>query len=60
MTTSKLLELEYRKIYEMARGLSTGVCLPKQYTKNLGIKGGDFVKISQEGRRIVIEKVQEN
>jgi hypothetical protein len=59
MTSSKVLELEYRKVYDMAHGLSTGLCLPKHYTKNLGIKGGDFVKISQEGRRIVIEKAED-
>jgi antitoxin component of MazEF toxin-antitoxin module len=59
MTSSKVSELEYRKVYEIAQGLSTGLCLPKNYTQNLGIKGGDFVKISQEGQRIIIEKVRE-
>ena len=59
MISSKILQLEYRKVYEMAQGLSTGVCLPKNYTKDLDIKSGDFVKISQEGRRIIIEKAKE-
>jgi antitoxin component of MazEF toxin-antitoxin module len=59
MTSSKVLELEYRKVYDMAHGLSTGICLPKHYTRNLGIKSGDFVKISQVDQRIVIEKAQQ-
>ena len=58
MRSSKGLELEIRKVYDMAHGLSTGVCLPKHYARNLGIKSGDFVKISQVDQRIVIEKVQ--
>jgi antitoxin component of MazEF toxin-antitoxin module len=59
MTSSKVSELEYRKVYEMAQGLSTGLCLPKHYAQNLGIKSGDFVKVSQEGQRIIIEKAHE-
>ena len=32
------------------------VVLPKEYAINLGVGKGDFVKISQEQNRIVIEK----
>ena len=58
MRSSKGLELEIRKVYDMAHGLSTVVCLPEHYARNLSIKSGDFVKISQVDERIVIEKVQ--
>jgi antitoxin component of MazEF toxin-antitoxin module len=51
-------ELEYRRVYGMARGLSIGICLPRQYMRNLSITSWDLVKIHQEEDRIVIEKAQ--
>jgi hypothetical protein len=35
---------------------SFSIVLPKQYAIDLGIGRGDFVKVSQEQNRIVIEK----
>ena len=32
------------------------VVLPKQYAINLGVGRGDFLKVSQEENRIIIEK----
>jgi len=43
----------------MAGGISLGICLPKEMTISLSIRQGDFVKIIQEQKRIVIEKINE-
>ena len=43
----------------MANGNSLGICLPKGMTVKLSIRHGDFVKVSQDQERIVIEKVNE-
>jgi antitoxin component of MazEF toxin-antitoxin module len=43
----------------MANGNSLGICLPKEFTVNLSIVHGNYVKVSQEQERIVIEKVNE-
>jgi antitoxin component of MazEF toxin-antitoxin module len=51
-------EKEYR-----ADGLvgaaSLCVVLPKSYAVNLGIVKGDYVKVHQEDRKIVIEKADQ-
>ena len=52
----RLSKEEYRKVYEMANGFSAGICIPKQYLKNLSLVAGDFVKIHQEENTIVIQK----
>jgi hypothetical protein len=49
-------EYEYRKIQPIVGGISFSVILPKSYAINLGLGRGDFVKVCQEGQRIVIEK----
>jgi antitoxin component of MazEF toxin-antitoxin module len=49
-------EIEYRKIQGLIGETSFSIILPKQYALNLGISKGDFVKVRQEGNRIVIEK----
>lgn len=49
-------EYEYRKIQPIVGGISFSVILPKSYAMNLGLGKGDFVKVRQEGQRIVIEK----
>ena len=49
-------EYEYRKIQPIVGGISFSVILPKSYAINLGLGRGDFVKVRQEGHRIVIEK----
>jgi antitoxin component of MazEF toxin-antitoxin module len=43
----------------MAGGNSLGICLPKEMTVILSIRQGDFVKVVQEQKRIVIEKINE-
>jgi hypothetical protein len=51
---------ENRACYYRTAGLvgsaSFCVVLPKQYAINLGVGRGDFLKVSQEQDRIVIEK----
>jgi hypothetical protein len=49
-------EYEYRKIQPIVGGVSFSVILPKSYAINLGLGKGDFVKVSQDGQKIVIEK----
>ena len=49
-------EYEYRKVQPIVGGISFSVILPKGYAINLGLGKGDFVKVRQEGQRIVIEK----
>jgi hypothetical protein len=50
---------EFRKVIDMASGKSLGICLPKEMTTSLSIRQGDFVKVIQEEKRIVIEKIHE-
>jgi antitoxin component of MazEF toxin-antitoxin module len=47
---------EIRKIQGLVGESSFSLVLPKIYAINLGIGKGDFVKVSQEGSKIVIEK----
>ena len=49
-------EYEYRKIQPIVGGISFSVILPKSYAMNLGLGKGDFVKVRQDGQRIVMEK----
>jgi hypothetical protein len=49
-------EFEYRKIQPIVGGISFSVILPKTYAINLGLGKGDFVKVRQDGQKIVIEK----
>ena len=46
----------YRRIQGIVGNQSFCVVLPKSYAINLGIGKGDFVKVCQEGGKIVIEK----
>ena len=47
---------EYRKVQALIGEMSFSIVLPKSYVTNLRINKGDFVKVHQEGHRIVIEK----
>ena len=47
---------QYRKVLEMASGMSLAICIPKPYMSNLSLVAGDFVKVRQEQQRIIIEK----
>jgi hypothetical protein len=48
--------LEYRKIQALVGSASFSVVLPKQFALNMGINGGDFVKVRQSGNSIIIER----
>jgi flagella basal body P-ring formation protein FlgA len=50
-----LSNIEYRKVQGLI-GESSFSITPKGVALNLGIGKGDFVKVRQEERRIVIEK----
>jgi antitoxin component of MazEF toxin-antitoxin module len=47
---------EIRKVQGLLGEQSFSVILPKIYATNIGIRKGDFVKVHQEGAKIVIEK----
>ena len=47
---------EYRKVQGLVGEQSFSIVLPKSYAVHLGIGKGDFVKIREENRSIVIEK----
>jgi formylmethanofuran dehydrogenase subunit D len=46
---------EYRSIIG---DLSFSVCLPKKYSQDLGLEKGDYVKVTQEAGKIIIEKAE--
>jgi hypothetical protein len=47
---------EIRKVQGLLGEQSFSVILPKIYATNIGIRKGDFVKVRQEGAKIIIEK----
>jgi antitoxin component of MazEF toxin-antitoxin module len=51
-------QLEYRKLNGLADDVSLSVVLPKTYTKALGLNKGDYVKISKQASKIMIEKAE--
>jgi bifunctional DNA-binding transcriptional regulator/antitoxin component of YhaV-PrlF toxin-antitoxin module len=48
--------MEFRKVQGLVGEQSFSVVLPKSYAIHLGIGTGDFVRVSQEENKIVIEK----
>jgi len=48
--------IENRKIQGLVGEQSFSVVLPKFYAIHLGISKGDFVKVSQEENKIILEK----
>ncbi|MGC1931932.1 MAG: AbrB/MazE/SpoVT family DNA-binding domain-containing protein [Candidatus Nitrosopolaris sp.] len=48
--------MEYRKIQGLVGEQSFSVVLPKLYATHLGIGKGDFVKVSRQENKIIIEK----
>jgi len=48
--------LEYRKVQGIVGEQSFSIVLPKVYALHLGIGKGDFVKIHEENKKIIIEK----
>jgi hypothetical protein len=49
-------ELEYRKVQGLVGEQSFSIVLPKAYAVNLGIQKGNFVKVIQDDKKIIIEK----
>jgi bifunctional DNA-binding transcriptional regulator/antitoxin component of YhaV-PrlF toxin-antitoxin module len=41
------------------KGMSTNITLPKPFVAELGLKHYDFVKITMEGKKIIIERPDE-
>ena len=52
--------LEYRKIQSIVGDHSFSIVLPQAYAIDLGIQKGDFVKVIQEGQKIIVEKANDN
>jgi bifunctional DNA-binding transcriptional regulator/antitoxin component of YhaV-PrlF toxin-antitoxin module len=46
----------YRKVESILGASSFSIILPIDYAIHLGIGKGDFVKVSQEENKIIIEK----
>jgi len=49
-------DIEYRKVQGLVGEQSFSVVLPKSYANHLGIGKGDFVRVTQDEKRIIIEK----
>jgi antitoxin component of MazEF toxin-antitoxin module len=50
--------MQVRKIQGLVGEQSFSVVLPKNYATNLQIGKGDYVKVTQQNNRIIIEKAQ--
>jgi hypothetical protein len=53
--TKTTAKAEYRSIIG---DLSFSVCLPKKYSQDLGLEKGDYVRVTQEAGKIIIEKAE--
>ncbi|MGC2308627.1 MAG: AbrB/MazE/SpoVT family DNA-binding domain-containing protein [Nitrososphaeraceae archaeon] len=53
------LEYSYRKVQGIVGENSFSIVLPKHYAINLGIGKGDYVKVVQDGKRLLIEKAEQ-
>jgi AbrB family looped-hinge helix DNA binding protein len=47
---------EYRKVQGLIGESSFSIVLPKAFAARLNIKKGDFVKVTQDGDRIIVER----
>lgn len=56
MKISKESKYLYRRVQGIVGNQSFGIVLPKEYAVNLKIGKGDFVKVFQDGDRIMIQK----
>jgi bifunctional DNA-binding transcriptional regulator/antitoxin component of YhaV-PrlF toxin-antitoxin module len=48
--------IEIRKVQGLVGEQSFSIVLPKQYATNLQIGKGDFVKVTQQDNKIIVEK----
>jgi hypothetical protein len=46
----------YRRVQGLVGEHSFSIVLPKSYALNLGIGKGDFVKVYQQEKKIIVEK----
>jgi hypothetical protein len=46
----------FRRIQGLVGEQSFSLILPKQYAVNIDIRKGDYVKVRQEDRRIIVER----
>jgi formylmethanofuran dehydrogenase subunit D len=53
--TKNPMKAEYRSIIG---DLSFSVCLPKKYSQDLDLEKGDYVRVTQEAGKIIIEKAE--
>jgi formylmethanofuran dehydrogenase subunit D len=53
--TKNSAKAEYRSIIG---DLSFSVCLPKRYSQDLGLEKGDYVRVTQDAGKIIIEKAE--
>ena len=49
---------EYRKVQGLIGESSFSIVLPKIYATKLGIEKGNFVKVHQDGSRIIVERAE--
>jgi len=50
--------IEIRKLQALVGERSLTFVFPKQFAAELGVRKGDFLKCSVDGRRLVVEKVE--
>jgi bifunctional DNA-binding transcriptional regulator/antitoxin component of YhaV-PrlF toxin-antitoxin module len=50
--------IESRKVQGLIGETSFSIVLPKAYAIKLGIEKGNFVKVHQDGSRIIVEKAE--
>jgi antitoxin component of MazEF toxin-antitoxin module len=50
--------MEVRKVQGLVGEQSFSIVLPRQYATNLQIGKGDYVKVTQQNNRIIVEKAQ--
>ena len=50
-------DIEYRKVQGIVGQQSFSIVLPRAYAINLGIGKGDYVKVSQDDGKIIVEKM---
>jgi hypothetical protein len=51
-------KVEYRSIIGDSRESSFSVCIPKGYTQDLDLHKGDYVRITREDSKLIIEKAK--
>lgn len=49
----------FRKVQGIVGEYSFSIVLPKSFANELGIGKGDYVKVSQDGDKIIIEKMED-